>query len=126
MFRRIKTYKSDLVFLRKILKTLSKDLKISLNKVHKVSLTSQQWALILKGWLDYYLIIVFYYWRLKKENKRKFLNNTIFYNSFKKNHIYYLYSYHFKKNILKDIVLFKKKDYLIAKLILIIKILIFQ
>jgi len=109
MFRRIKTYKSDLVFLRKILKTLSKDLKISLNKVHKVSLTSQQWALILKGWLDYYLIIVFYYWRLKKENKRKFLNNTIFYNSFKKNHIYYLYSYHFKKNILKDIVLFKKK-----------------
>ena len=109
MFRRIKTFKSDLVFLRKILKTLSKDLKISLNKVHKVSLTSRQWSLLLKGWLDHYLIIVFYYWKLEKENKRKFLNNTIFFNSFKKNHIYYLYSYHFKKNILKDIALFKKK-----------------
>jgi len=67
MFRRIKTFKSDLVFLRKILKTLSKDLKISLNKVHEVSLTSRQWALLLKGWLDYYLIIVFYYWKLEKE-----------------------------------------------------------
>jgi len=106
MFRGIKAYKSDFVFLRKILKTLIKDLKISLNKVHKISLTSRQWTLILKGWLDYYLIIVFYYWRIEKENKKKLLRDTIFFDSFEKNHIYYLYSNHFKKNILKDIVLF--------------------
>jgi len=112
MFRGIKAYKSDFVFLRKILKTLIKDLKISLNKVHKISLTSRQWTLILKGWLDYYLIIVFYYWRIEKENKKKLLRDTIFFDSFEKNHIYYLYSNHFKKNILKDIVLFKKKKLL--------------
>jgi len=112
MFKRIKTHKSDLVFLRKILKSLIKDLEISLNKVHKISLTTRQWSLILKGWLDYYLIKVFYYWRLERKNKREFLNNTIFYNNFKKNDINYLNNYHFKKNILKDIVLFKKKKLL--------------
>jgi len=116
MFRRIKTFQSDLVFLRKIFKTLSKDLEISLNKVHKASLTARQWTLILKGWLNHYLIIVFYYWRLEKENKEKFITDTRFYDKFKNNHVYYLFSNHLKKSILRDIVLYKKKKFLDGKI----------
>jgi len=79
MFKRIKTSKSDLVFIRRKFKTLSKDLFNTLNKIHNVSFNSRIWSLLLKGWLDYYIIVVFYYWKLEKKNKKKLLNSQKIY-----------------------------------------------
>jgi len=119
MFKNNKCTKTEFLFLRRTISLLSKNLYQVLNSIHNKKLPERFWLLLFTGWLNKYVRILYLQWRYVNSRPKNFVFKLDPRLDLKisdcKDLKKTLDGFLFQESAIKEIVLFKNREFIYLK-----------